>query len=464
MKKIYLSAIALLTACMPLLAQQESVLHSMRSLPQAHYTNPAITPQQQFYLGLPGISSTYFALSNSGFNYNSIFERNENNERYINLDRFQERLGKKNYLSLLGQTDLLSFGLKINARMFLFMNSTVKMNNRFMYPEGLTGLFINGNGSYLGESVAFSPAIDHISYLENAIGASYIVNHKLTVGATIKQLKGIGNIRTEQSDFTLTTDAQTYALELEGNLQIRTAGIENALDVLSGEKGMDQIRYSDFKNNGFGIDLGATYMVNNRLEVGFSALNLGTIKWKDDLFEHSLDQSKVSFKGLNLQELANGENGTGEFVAQLEEEFGFNSDDPATITDKLEGKEPESYRTGLPAQFYLSARYELARNLHANGLLFSEIYNGRFMPAFSAAINKEFGRRLSTSLSYTMVNRSYNNIGAGLSFRLTPFQLYLVSDNIISTPVFYRSAKALNMRLGMNLVFGYRKSQSKLPY
>lgn len=461
MKKIYLLAFTLFTAWLPLLAQQESVLHSMRSLPQAHYTNPAITPQQQFYLGLPGISSTYFAFSNSGFNYNSIFERDAENKLYINLPRFQDRLGKKNYISGIAQTDVLSMGVKINARMFLFMNSTLKTYNRFMYPEGLTGLIINGNGANLGESVAFSPAADHISYLENAIGASYIVNHKLTVGATFKQLKGISNIQTVQSDFTLTTDAQTYALQLEGNMHIRTAGID---DLTKAMNNPENIRYSDFQNSGFALDLGATYMVNNRLEVGLSALNLGSINWKNDLREIYTQEASVTFRGINLEEIVNGKSGTEEFVRQLEEELGFNFDDPIAMLDQVEGREPKSYRTGLPTQFYLSARYELARNLHANGLIFSEIYSGRFMPAFSAAINKDFGRRMSTSISYTAANRSYNNLGAGFSFRLTPIQFYLLSDNIISAPIFYKSAKALNLRLGMNMVFGYRKSPSKLPY
>lgn len=450
MKKIYLSIIALLSAGMPLLAQQEATLHSMQSLPQSHYTNPAFMSQQQFYLGLPGISSTYFSISNSGFNYNSLIERNpETDSLYINLPRLQDGLGRKNYLNNTVQTDLLSMGLKVNARMYLMLNSSFKAHSRFMYPKGLVGLFVHGNAAYLDEAVAFSPTLEHISYIENSIGASYLANRKLTVGARLKYLKGLGNIRTEESDFTLTTDAQTYALQLQGNIQVRTAGLT---DFLEGNKAVTDYSLSDFKSNGFAFDLGATYQLNSRLSFGLSALNLGAIRWKHQAREYALQEANINFRGLDAREMANGGDGLEAFITEVQEAF------------KPEERELEGYSTTLPAQFYLSARYELERNLHASGLLFAQAYNGRFMPGFAAALNKDFGRRLSTSLSYTLINRSHNNVGAGFSFRLTPVQIYLLSDNLISAPIFYRSAKAMSLRAGMNLVFGYRKSQPKLPY
>jgi hypothetical protein len=452
MKKIYLSLIALLSGILPLLAQQEATLHSMQSLPQAHYTNPAIIPQQSFYLGLPGISSTYLHISNTGFNYNSIIERNqETDSLYLNLPRFQDGLAKKNYLSNTIQTDLLSLGLKVNSRLFLMMNSSLKAYSRFMYPEGLSGLFINGNAAYLGETVAFSPELEHISYLENSVGASYVINNNLTLGARFKFLKGIGNINTQVSDFSLSTDAQTYALQLQGNMQVRTAGISGYNDYAEGHKEFQDLRYSDLGNGGFAMDLGATYRLNNRLYLGLSALNLGAINWTKATKEYYLNETTITFKGVDIREVANGGSGIDTFMEELEAAY------------MPEQRELEGYRSALPTQFYLSARYELHRNLYASGLLFAQLYNGHFAPAFSAAMNKDFGRRLSTSISYTAANRSHN-LGTALSFRLTPVQFYLVSDNLVSTAIFLKSAKSLSLRAGMNLVFGYRKSQTKLPY
>ena len=453
MKNISLLILALFAGSLPLLAQQEATLHGMQSVPQHHYINPAFTPQPQFYLGLPGISSTYASVTNNGVNYNSIIGRNpETDSLFIDLVGLQEGLGKKNYLNLSAQTDVLSLGLKINGRMYLTLASTLKIYNQLNYSEGMTGLLINGNVAYLGETVAFSPEVEHISYLENAVGASYIVNKKLTVGARFKFLKGIGNVQTAQSDFTLHTDADTYALNFKGDLQVRTAGLYDFIEGNMELEDYKNYRYGDLQNNGFAVDLGATYQFSTRLMIGFSALNLGSIKWKHDTREYYLNEANIVFKGLDAAELANGGSGIEELEQEIEETF------------EPQDRALESYRTGLPSKYYLSARYELARNLHASGLLFAQSFNGNLNTAFSAALNKDFGRRIGASISYSAAKRSYGNIGAGFSFRLTPIQFYFVSDNIVSTPIFYRSAKGLSLRVGLNLMFGYRKSPSKLPY
>lgn len=454
MKKISLLILALITGgLLPLAAQQEATLHGMQSLPQHHYLNPAFTPQPQFYLGLPGISSTYLSATNSGFNYNSLIGRDaETDSLYIDLAGLQKGLGRKNYLNLAAQTDVLSMGMKINSRMYLTLASTLKMYNQLMYPEGMTGLLINGNGAYLGKTVAFSPEVEHLTFLENAIGASYIVDKRLTVGARFKLLKGVANVQTTQADFTLHTDEDTYALNLKGDLQVRTAGLYDLIEGNMELADYQDYRYGDLQNNGFAVDLGITYQYSTRLSFGLSALNLGSIKWKHDTREYYLSGASILFQGVDAAEFANGGNGIEEFEREIEEAF--------TPKDRA----LESYRTGLPAQFYLSTRYELARNLHASGLLFAQSFNGNFNTAFSAALNKDFGRRIGASVSYTAANRSYGNIGAGLSFRLTPVQFYIVSDNIISAPIFYRSAKGASLRMGLNLMFGYRKSPTKLPY
>lgn len=451
MKKIYIAFIALMAGCLPSLAQQEATLQSMRSLPQAQSTNPAFIPQQNFYLALP---SAYGGVSTGGISYNALFDLGPDGKP-VNLDlgRLHNSLGKRNYLTANAKADILGLGVKVNARMFLTFNSTVKANMRFMYPKDLAGLGLYGNAAYIGEELYLSPRLDHIAYLENAIGGSYLINKKLTVGARLKFLKGISHNSMEESEITLYTHPETYALTFTGNVKTRAAGAIYKYDFLNEDGEVfdpKKLRYSSFQNNGFAVDLGATYKVNDRLEVGFSALNLGSINWKNS-GEFYMDEVEIEYKGIDAKELFN----ESDELEEIENEF----------SDQLEYgyRKIAPYRTGLPTQFYMSAHYELAHNLHASGLFFSELYNGRFMPAFSAALNKEFGRHLSTSISYTAANRSYNNLGAGFAFRLTPIQFYIVSDNMISAPLSYRNAEALNIRLGLNLVFGYRKTETKLP-
>jgi hypothetical protein len=123
---------------------------------------------------------------------------------------------------------------------------------------------------------------------------------------------------------------------------------------------------------------------------------------------------------------------------------------------------------------YLSASYALRKTVSVNALLFAEKFRGRFAPGFSASLLKEFGRRLSTSVSYTITNNSYNNLGAGMSLNFAPFQFYVVGDNLLRAPVslaangdvnsYLNSSKYVNVRAGLNIVFGWDKTQEKLPH
>jgi hypothetical protein len=89
----------------------------------------------------------------------------------------------------------------------------------------------------------------------------------------------------------------------------------------------------------------------------------------------------------------------------------------------------------------------------------------------SANIN--LGNALSTTVSYTASNHRYDNIGAGLSFRLGWIQIYavtdriplsfnkIISDNGKSTIMVPSSWNSIDFRLGMNLVFGNRNKKEK---
>ncbi len=72
MKHLYLAMSLCFGAFGVAHAQQETTLSTMRSLPQATYTNPASVPAQPFYIGLPGISSIAVFGSSNSLSYNRL--------------------------------------------------------------------------------------------------------------------------------------------------------------------------------------------------------------------------------------------------------------------------------------------------------------------------------------------------------------------------------------------------------
>ena len=315
-----------------------------------------------------------------------------------------------------------------------------------MYPKGLTQLLVEGNAGAIGSTISMSPSFQGQAYLEHGIGVSYIYNKKLTFGLRFKYLKGGLNINTESASFDLAT-SEDYYLTLSGDANIRTSGVNGFEDL---EADLNYAAISEFtSNNGFAFDLGATYQVNDKINVSLSLLDLGSIKWTRDLYGYSLNKSTSSytFKGVDLA----NEN-QNELVDSLEASF------------ELEEGLIEAYRTALPGRMYLSGNYELSRNLYTGLTLFAEKYQGRFMSGLSANINKDFGRRLNLALSYSAINNSFNNVGSGFVVKVAALQLYGVSDNIVNVALSPTNFNQINARVGINLLFGKILAQEKLHH
>lgn len=439
--------------------QNEGTMYFMNTLPQVTYLNPALTPQYKFSFGLPG-SSVFVQYANNGFSYNS-FATKVNDSTQADLDKLYRALKKKNYVTTAVQMDVFRLSMKLHPRMYLTLNATAKSFNRIMLPKDLPGIFINGTTSYVNGTASLSPEVEALAYMETGLGFSYKINRKLTIGLKGKMLKGFANITTQHANVKLSLD-EDYAITASADVDARTSGIHNLSE--------DDYEFSDnwrdyLDNNGFAFDVGATYEVSDRFTIGGSLIDLGSINWKNDPYEYRLDPATAnySFNGIDLERILNDDTDYIEHEGDtLEERF-----------DLKEGKRG-SYKTPLPAKFYLSGNYKLAKNLHAGILFFAERFRGRFAPGVSASLHKEFGRKLSTSLSYTISNNSYNNIGLGLSLNLAPFQLYFVGDNILRAPLailtkgevnpYLDNLQYFNARVGLNFVFGWDKTQEKQPH
>jgi hypothetical protein len=131
-------------------------------------------------------------------------------------------------------------------------------------------------------------------------------------------------------------------------------------------------------------------------------------------------------------------------------------------------KQTSAFKTPLPSKMYLSGSFEVTKSFTAGAILFAEKFHGRFGPGLALAMNKNFGKVLSTSVSYTLSNRSFNNFGAGFSLNLAPIQIFVVGDNLLNLPVvlaakqelnpYLNTTQVFNVRVGLNFVWGWTKN------
>ncbi len=454
LRKAVLSVVLLLGYCKVSSAQNEGTLSFMSSLPQTVYNNPAFVPRYNLSIGLPG-SSVFAFYSNNSFSYNDLVKKDATGVN-ADLSKLYRSLRQKTYITQALQADLLRVSARVNARLYLTYNLTSKMYTRLMIPKDLAGIFINGTAPFIGSNATLSPSAESLAFVESALGASYQVNKDLVIGARIKILKGFANATVQNSTLNLAVDNDNYALTATAGMDVRTSGVQNFT-----KSGFDiKNSWKDYtRNNGLGIDLGATYRMMDRLTIGLSLTDIGTISWKNNTYGYSLDPNKATytFKGVDLNQLVKGNNN---YLNTLSD----------SIQNKFQPKEGNiaSYRTFIPGKMYATGMYEIRRNFTAGVVAFAEKFRGRFLAGVTLGINKHFGRRLSTAISYSMASNSFNNFGAGFSINVPPFQIYMVGDNILGAALggkeinkFINNTQLFNVRTGLNLVFGWHKAGEK---
>lgn len=452
MKKILV--IALLLFSHLIIAQPETTMYTLSGVVQHSNYNPAFVPNYKFVFSI-GMVSAHSHYSNSSFKYNDLVVK-RGDSLVADLPHFEEQLHDKNYVTVASDVEVFRLGVKAGKKLYLNWYITNKAYGRQMIPKEFVSLLSDGNATLVNQNSSFAPQFEGLAYLESAWGASYLVNDKLTVGARIKLLRGVLNVTTEDTEITMALD-ENYATTLSAQVNVKTSGIQS-MD--------DEIDFKNYlKNKGLALDLGATLKITKELTVGASLLDIGGINWKHDTYAYTLDKSEATytFEGIDLQKVLNGDDD-------------YLDAEKDSIEEKFDLQEGTigSYRTPLPGKMYLTASYAWKRNTTFGAVLFFEKFRGRFYPGFSASAHKEFGRIMGASVSYTAINRTYGNFGLGLNLNLTPFQFYVVGDNLLRIPTSYLAnggfnryvseTQYFNLRVGLNFIFGRVLPEDRKTY
>jgi hypothetical protein len=107
--------------------------------------------------------------------------------------------------------------------------------------------------------------------------------------------------------------------------------------------------------------------------------------------------------------------------------------------------------------------------LRAGAMTRIEIYNMHVLPSLSLSMNYTPLPWVAASLSYTIMNNKFNQVGAGIALGNRIVQFYAITDNIvtkftkdISSPLFWPyNARMVSLRFGLNFLFGCNKKDNK---
>ncbi len=448
-----------------LLTAQDNTLYFMHSVPQAIHTNPALFYRCRTYVELPVLSGVGLSYSNSGFGYHDALHYGSGRNAdsiIIDLDNLDRKLKKRNYIRTDISLNLLGAGFRLGDY-YLHFNISNFTQARIGIPGDLISLKDGNWDLSTGEPRDLDLSglgLSAMNYFHIAAGASTEIIDGLYVGTTLKYLRGTANLASQRTDLNIYTEGDPITLRAESDYRLRASF---PMDVSLDSRGIiDGIDFSnsfssfvsDFifnGNHGAAIDLGAIYYYSDELTLSASIVDLGFIRWKSNANRFDANAA-VNFTGFDLRAYASSGGSTDFFNAIVDsvgESFQFQaSTDP--------------YLTFLTTKIYAGAEYRVLPKLDVSALSRTEIFDRR--PHFALTLAGSYSplKFLHGTISYTVSNYKFDQIGFGLALGRRGAQFYLASDHI---PVRYvrdaasgilwpYNARLINFRFGLNLVFG----------
>lgn len=471
-------------------AQQDNALYFMDKIPQANLVNPAKgcdCKLNVWGLMVPVLGQVpppvSFNFGNNGFSLKKMFKPGKLNvwdsaivdtrdSLEPDFDYLLKAMRPVNYITTDLQVHLLGAGYKYEDWYF-DIGITEKINFSFGYPKDLLGLIWKGNAAYKDKPASLSGlGINFTHYREYSTGASRKINDKLKVGGHLKWLFGKSNIYTRKSDINLYTDPNTFDLRLQSDYEFSASlpdsiiinyndgdGIADSVsaDVNSGQ--FDVKKYVlNKKNFGLALDLGAVYKLNDKVQLEASIIDIGYIRWKANTYTFK-QHGDFTFSGIDVPPLVNPHNNVDSLVKVFTD---------SVYKNFMVTGHNKKYNSFLPTKIYVGGTYKLNDFVNFGLLTRTEVYQRSLHLSVTLSANTNFYKWLSATMTYSMINRYYMNLGLGVSAKASFMQFYIITDNFFgiraeqSTGIILPySSRNMNLRFGCNLIFGCPKQNTK---
>lgn len=436
-------ACGLLALCLGPVVQAQSELSPffMPRSAQTTVLNPAASDGGTVSIALPSPS---ILVSHSGFGFGDLIQQTPGGDStFLAVGSVLPQLGDRNRIQAEMRADLLNASIGIrNFRLLIGANS--RMRADLTYPKDLIQLAWNGNAGYLDEALNIGPGIRAMAWQEVYAGAQAGIGDRIKVGGKLKYLSGTGYIGTSRHDLSWTTNSETYAWQFDLDYQLNTAGLD------LGDISADELVLSpEFapaifeQNHGVALDVGILFKPIDKLELGFSAVDVGQISWKGLARTYEIAGS-VEFDGVDVSPLLKGDSLDFDHL-------------PDSLLQQFDLSETEApFSTALPARYNVTAAFEPMNWLRVSTIFQAERYQSKWNPALAVGAQLRAGKWLDFGLSWMARDGQWDIIGLQTSVRMGPVVAYLMSDHILA-PLRADHAQMAHLRLGMNLQFGYKK-------
>ena len=466
--------------------------------------NPALTPTKG-YFNLPVIGAVNATVGSTSLGYQDIIDIIDDGDDFYTKPDFMNRLKDNNKLNVNFSTEILSAGwykgknfwsFNIGLRTDIGANLTKNMFTFLNEMETVEENWRNSNYDISGQQLNIN------AYTEIGLGLSRQINSRLTVGARVKALLGIGNMELKLNRVAMSANlpsdqqinqwsSESYwnsmtpsqaaqaAQELKDKFNNYHANLTVGAELKSSfkglelqeEEGKDYVTDFDFDSGklgiagyGFGIDLGASYKILDNLTVSASVLDLGFISWsKSSTKIASANPDPIDIKGSTYANMVdpNNPNTVMNAVNQLQNDAqGYM--DRVTNGDVLDydmlqlevSDAKESRKSRLASILVLGAEYGFFNNKLAVGVLSTTRFvQPDALTELTISANYRPKSWFNVALSYSAIQSAGKSFGLGL--KLGP--LFVGTDYMFLG----KNSNSVNGFVGVSIPLGGRKASKE---
>jgi hypothetical protein len=429
-------------------AQEPNILYTLGNTPQSNLLNPArVTDQAKVAIQLPLISGFGFSLNNS-FPMSSFIGIHDTTLT-LDFNKLQSKIGFASHFTQQINLPLLGLQLRLGKNMFT-ASVTEKQLFRLSFDRNLAQLINEGNEAFINQPFTTHFDMIFFHYREYSLGYGCRIDKRWSVGARAKLLTGFSTVDVRKMNIGLTTGQNFEYLTLSAQGEYNMSLPFNVEKNDEEQIPFDVVGYfTNTSNPGMAFDLGASFRIMPELEVSASIIDLGFIRWKDNVTNISHDGS-FRWQGLNLNS----------FISTPEPVDGENVPNPnpineltdsiSKLTDLQYASNP--FTTGLPTKIFLAGEYAFHPVISVSLVDRLFIYDTQVANSFTLSGNMKLGQIWALSAGYSVIGRSFNNLSIGTSLKLGPFELWAATNNILALQI--RETSNFNLIFGINLMFG----------
>ena len=375
----------------------------------------------------------------TGFQIKDVLVPNETaNTNRWDFQALHTSLESDNNLNLDIAVNLLSMGFKTNqGTISVFANARVK--NYFDYTDDFIGVVANG----VNDFDLVNNRINTSAYTEIGIGYTHkFMEDKLAVGIRLKYLNGLAHGSTEED---ATGSLAINPLDNSWTINTQNAIVNTSMIANSADNFSDGSFFTD--NTGFGVDLGATYKIDDKFTVELAINDLGSINWKQDVANYYVqDQEGTVYDGIDL-DAEKGDIGE----AMIDKIGDLVAADEST----------NSFKSKLVATSYTSVKYQMDPLNAFNFTIFNNYAFGQVDPDIAIGYQRTLKRTTFGLLAATGGHQGGINLGANFVVKAGPFQLYAATDNLLAAFKKPEELTGATLNFGLNFVFGYKNKKKK---